>query len=189
MHSLKYKYRSRAWFNRMVRCFACGGPLRLVREGLYRCYVCGQLNQDRGGRVLPPTMKVYPSVEGIREAAVEGAKEISAVVPADAGLSPDMSLFVRRVAEALTPIKGYEGDRGFVTRALRVRQQFRNDLTDMLNGKRTFQEWYDSTRSGLGKSERDMDEIIYNALEGLSEPEAIDMRNMFEHKLTGGLIR
>ena len=187
MHSLKYKYRSRAWFNRMVRCFACGGPLRLVREGLYRCYVCGQLNQDRGGRVLPPTMKVYPSVEGIREAAAEGVREEAVTAPM--GLSHDITVFIQRVVEALTPIKGYEDDRGFVVRALRVRQKFRDELTDVFKGKRKFKEWYNSTGSDLGKSERDMDEIIYNALEGLSEPEAIDMRNMFEHKLTGGLIR
>jgi len=173
----------------MVQCFACGGPLRLVREGLYRCYMCGQLNEDRGGQLLPPTMKVYPSVEKIREAAVEGARELTTVVPSDTGLPPDMMIFIRRVAETLTPLKGYEKDRGFVGRALKVRQQFRQELTEVFEGKRKLQEWYDSTRTSLGKSDRDMDEIIYNALDGLSNPDAIDMRNMFEQKLSGGLIR
>ena len=173
----------------MVRCFACGGPLRLVREDLYRCYICGQLNEDRGGQLLPPTMKVYPSVEGVREAAAEGARELATVTPSDAGLPPDMMIFIRRVAETLTPLKGYEKDRAFVGRALKVRQKFRQELTEVFEGKRKLQEWYDSTRTSLGKSDREMDEIIYNALDGLSNPDAIDMRNMFEQKLSGGLIR
>ena len=160
-----------------------------MREGLYRCYICGQLNEDRGGQLLPPTMKVYPSVEKVREAAAEGARELAAVVPSDAGLPPDMMVFIRRVAETLTPLKGYEDDRGFVVRALKVRQQFRHDLTEVFEGKRKFQEWYDSTRTSLGKSDRELDEIIYNALEGLSNPEAIDMRMAFEEKLKGGLIK
>ena len=160
-----------------------------MREGLYRCYMCGQLNEDRGGQLLPPTMKVYPSVEKVREAAVEGARELASVVPSDTGLPPDMMIFIRRVAETLTPLKGYEDDRGFVVRALKVRQQFRHDLTEVFEGKRKFQEWYDSTRTSLGKSDRELDEIIYNALEGLSNPEAIDMRMAFEEKLKGGLIK
>jgi len=139
--------------------------------------------------MLPPTMKVYPSVERVREAAAEGARELAAATPSDSGLPPDMAVFIRRVAEALTPLKGYEKDRGFVSRALGVRRQFRRELTEVFEGKRKFQEWYDSTRTSLGKSEREMDEVIYNALEGLNDPEAMDMRNMFEQKLMGGLIR
>jgi hypothetical protein len=34
-----------------------------------------------------------------------------------------------------------------------------------------------------------MDEIIYNALEGLSDPEAIDMRMAFEEKMKGSLMK
>jgi len=131
-------------------------------------------------------MEVFPRIEKVREAAKEGVYEMVSSVPSESDISRDIAIFIGRVVEALTPIKGHEEDREFVTRALRVRSRFRDELTDVFKGKRKFKEWYNLTGSDLGKSERDMDEIIYNALEGLSEPEAIDMRMGFEQKLTGG---
>ena len=172
-----------------MRCFACGGPLRTVREGLYRCIYCGQLNEERDNQILPRKMEVFPRIEKVREAAKEGVYEMVSSVPSDSGVSRDMVIFIRRVAEALTPLKGYEDNREFVTRALRVRSQFRQELTDVLEGKMKFQDWYDKTRTSLGKRVDEMDEIIYNGLEGLSDPEAIDMRMDFEQKLKGGLMK
>ena len=173
----------------MGTCFACGGPLRTVREGLYRCLFCGQLNEERGGLVLPRKMEVFPRIEQVREAAKEGVYEMASSVPSESGIPRDMAVFIRRVAEALTPLKGYEEDRGFVVRALRVRSQFRRELTEFLEGKTKFQDWYDKTRTALGKRSDDMDEIIYNALEGLSDPGAIEMRMEFEQKLKGSLMK
>lgn len=172
-----------------MECFSCGGPLRTVREGLYRCLFCGQLNEERGGQILPRKMEVFPRIERVREAAKEGVYEMVSSVPSESGIPRDMAIFIRRVAEVLTPLKGYEGDRGFVTRALRVRSQFRQELTGVFEGKMKLQDWYDKTRTSLGKRVDEMDEIIYNALEGLSDPEAIDMRMEFEQKLKGGLMK
>ncbi len=172
-----------------MNCFACGGPLRTVREGLYRCLFCGQLNEERGGQVLPRKMEVFPRIEKVREAAKEGVYEMVSSVPSASGIPRDLAIFIRRVAETLTPIKGYEGDRGFVTRALRVRSQFRQELTGVFEGKMKLQEWYDKTRTSLGKRSDEMDEVIYNALDGLSDPEAIDMRMAFEEKMKGGLLK
>jgi hypothetical protein len=173
----------------MEKCFSCGGPLRTVREGLYRCLYCGQLNEEREGQILPRKMEVFPRIEKVREAAKEGVYEMVSSVPSESGIPRDMAIFIRRVAEALTPLKGYEADRGFVTRALRVRSQFRQELTSVFEGKMKLQDWYDKTRTSLGKRIDEMDEIIYNALEGLSDPEAIEMRMDFEQKLKGSLIK
>jgi len=166
------------------RCFSCGGPLREVREGLYRCYICGQLNEDRGlGQVVPRKMEVYPRIEQVREAAKEGVYEMVSAVPSETGLSTDEATFVRRVAEALTPLKGYENDRGFVTRALKVRNQFKQELTDVLEGKRELLDWYDKTRTALGKHHTEMDKILYDALEGLRDPETVELRKAFEQRM------
>jgi len=171
----------------MVRCFACGGPLRLVREGLYRCYVCGQLNQDRGGRVLPPTMKVYPSVEGIREAAVEGIKETTMSAPSEGGLDPDMAIFVDRVSERLIPTEGYRSD--IKEKLLRSQNDVKRGLVDVFEGRAKFEDWYAKTRTNLGKNSMEMDEMIYTSLEGLRSPGAVELRMMFEQKLQRGLMR
>ena len=169
-------------------CFSCGGPLRQIGPGLYRCYICRQLNEVREGVMLPRAMEVYPRIEQVREAAVEGVYEMVAAAPSESGLHPDMVKFVRRLSEILTPLKGYEDDRGFVTRALKVRSQFKQELTDVFMGKRKLQEWYDSTRTSLGMRDDQMDKVIYDALEGLSSPEAIEMRMSFEDKLRGGVL-
>ncbi len=169
-------------------CFSCGGPLRQVGENLYRCYLCRQLNEERKGTILPPVMKVYPRIEQVREAAIEGRYEMVAAAPSEKGLEPDMATFVRRISEILTPLKGYEDDRGFVSRALKVRNQFKQELTDVFMGKGKLMEWYDATRTSLGMRDDQMDKVIYDALEGLSSPEAIEMRMSFEDKLRGGVL-
>ena len=169
-------------------CFACDGRLRQIGENLYRCYICGQLNEEREETILPPVMKVYPRIEQVREAAIEGRYEMIAAAPSEKGLEPDMVTFVRRISEILTPLKGYEDDRGFVSRALKVRNQFKRELTDVFMGKGKLMEWYDTTRTSLGMRDDQMDRVMYDALEGLTHPEAIEMRMSFEDKLRGGVL-
>lgn len=150
--------------------------------------MCKQLNEDRGGATLPHVMKVYPRIEQVREAAIEGRYEMVASVPSESGLEPDMATFVRRISEILTPLKGYEDDRGFVSRALKVRNQFKKELTEIFMGKGKLMEWYDTTRTSLGMRDDQMDKVMYDALEGLTHPEAIEMRMGFEDKLRGGVL-
>ena len=168
-------------------CFNCGGPLRMIRPNLYKCYICGQLNDVRSGVLLPRVMKVYPRIEQVREAAVEGRYEMVAAVPSESGLAPDMVTFVRRIVETLAPIK--EGDeREIINRVLKVRSQFKRELVDVFEGKKKFQEWYDGVRTSLGMRDDQMDRVIYDALEGLSSPEAVEMRMSFEDKIRGGVL-
>jgi len=137
--------------------------------------------------MLPRVMEVYPRIEQVREAAVEGRYEMVAAVPSESGLAPDMVTFVRRIVETLAPIK--EGDeRKIINRVLNVRNQFRRELTDVFEGKKKFQEWYDGMRTSLGMRDDQMDRVIYDALEDLSSPEAVEMRTMFEDKLRGGVL-
>ena len=137
--------------------------------------------------MLPRRMEVYPRIEQVREAAVEGRYEMVAAVPSESGLHPDMVVFVRRVVETLAPIK--EGDeREIINRVLKVRNQFKRELTHVFEGKKKFQEWYDGTRTSLGMRDDQMDRVIYDALEGLSSPEAIEMRMAYEDKIRGGVL-
>jgi len=133
-------------------------------------------------------MEVYPRIEQVREAAVEGVYEGTKATPSEGGLNPDMVTFVNRTIETLIPI--YPEDRREERlRALNVRGQFKRELVEVLEGKRKFQDWYDATRQSLNKRSDQMDEIIYNALGGLSDRDAIELRNMFEQKIRGGVFR
>ena len=172
----------------MVRCFSCGSDYLLeVELGLYRCQICGQLNEERiPGRVLPRRMEVYPRIEQVREAATEGLYEMTKSAPSEGGLHPEMVTFMNRVAESLIPTEGYK--REIKVKLLKTQNDIKKDLTNVFEGKKKFEDWYDKTRTNLGRNSREMDEIIYVSLEGLRNPEAVDLRNAFEQKLQKGIL-
>ena len=161
----------------MNQCFSCGGPLRTVREGLYRCLYCGQLNEEREGQILPRKMEVFPRIEKVREAAAEGVYEMASSVPSKQGLSSDMVTFINRIIEGIAPLKGL--DREATTRALKVRGEFNRELTRILEGEGDFDEWYTRTASDLGINDRIMTKILFDALEGLKSPEAKNLREVY----------
>jgi hypothetical protein len=170
----------------MAKCFSCGGPLRTVREGLYRCLYCGQLNEERDGQVLPRRMEVFPRIEQVREAVREGVHEMAASAPSEGGLHTDMIMFMNRVVEKLIPIEGYNSD--IKVKLLKTRSDIKKDLVNVFEGKMKFEDWYHKMKTNLGKGSTELDEIIYSSLEGLRHPEAIELRNAFEQKLQKGLL-
>jgi hypothetical protein len=165
----------------MVTCFSCGSSYLLeVEPGIYRCQICGQLNEVRpSGQILPRRMEVYPRIEYVREAAKEGLYEMTQAVPSESGIPTDMRIYINRVAEALTPLKGHEEDRAFVARALKVRSQFRRELTEIFEGKGDFDKWYNETASNLGIQDKVMAKMMFDSLEGLKSPEAKQLRDMY----------
>jgi uncharacterized protein YdeI (YjbR/CyaY-like superfamily) len=58
-------------------CFVCGGPLRMIRPGLWKCYECGQYIEERGKVLVAKRMEVYPKIDQVRKSALEGLYEIS----------------------------------------------------------------------------------------------------------------
>ena len=156
--------------------------MMLVREALWKCYICGQYIEERKTNVLTPKkLRVYPRSALVREAAVESTYEAS--VPSTMPLSSDMVTFIRRISEALTPIKGYEGNREVVARALSVRNQIKSDLTKVFGGEREFDDWFTKTRQDLNLHPMELSQIIYDCLKGLNSEEAKQLRGEYEQFL------
>jgi len=89
-------------------------------------------------------------------------------------LSGDMLTFVYRVAERLTPIDGLNEDAR--RRALRIREQFRRELTNVFIGKEDFNDWFSRTKTQLGLHLMTITKILYECLEGLRSQEAVELR-------------
>lgn len=154
----------------------------LVREGLWKCYLCGQYMEERNKVLVPKRMEVYPRLDRVKEAAVEGSYELS--VPSKTILSSDMVTFIRRISEALTPLKGYENNREVVARALKVRSDIKADLTEVFEGGKQFDDWFTETRQNLNLHPIELSQIIYDCLKGLNSEEAKQLRGAYEQFLT-----
>lgn len=158
----------------------------MVGKGIYRCYICDMLNQERvPGVLVSKKLVVFPRKDAVSGAAVEGALETEGAVPER--LSRDMTVFVRRLTESLTPLR-QDDDPSVVSRVLKIRNEFKNGLIEVLFGRRSFEDWYIKTRQAVNLREDQMDALIYEALDGLTEPEAVEMRETFERKLTGRMV-
>lgn len=156
-----------------------------IGDNLYKCLFCEMPLTKKGEELVPYRNVVYPYDSVVREKLRVGSRgppaevvvETEPEAPFGAGLDDDMVIFIRRVAETLTPVKGYEHDEAFKRRAFKVRDQFIRELTDCFTGKRDFNKWFDSTKTSLGKHPSEMTQIMIDALEGLKNPEAVQMRN------------
>lgn len=173
----------------MVRCWFCGGLTHWIGGNLYKCYTCEQLTEDRkDGTFVAPQLKVFPRIERVRAAATEGMREVTMAVPSEQGLDREMVTFISRVASALTSTKGYEDDPEVLSRIMTVRQQYRQALTEVFEGKTEFQAWYDKTKTATGMHPTDFNRMLYDALEGLTSEEAIEMRKGYEALLKGSQL-
>ena len=172
----------------MSVCPFDGYPVNEIGENLYKCIFCDMRLTMKEGALVPYRNVAYPYDRVVRDRLKVGDRVPEAVaqetepvpdVPFGDGLDQEMTVFVRRAAEALTPVEGYEDDEAFKQRAFKVRETFIQELTDCLTGKRDFDEWFDATKTSLGKHPTEMARIMYNALEGLSSPEAIQFQAGF----------
>ena len=64
-----------------------------------------------------------------------------------------------------------------------MRQEYRQALRDVFNGKGTFDKWFEKTRRTLGFHAVDLTRIIYDSLEGLASTEARQMRAQYGEAL------
>jgi len=100
-------------------------------------------------------------------------------------LHPDMLTFVYRVAERLTPLDGLDATGR--SRALKVREEFRRELTEVFQGREDYNAWFDRTRTQLGLHLIQFVRILYECLEGLRSEGARSLRR--EYEVTLGRLR
>lgn len=147
----------------MSMCSACGSPL--IREsGLLKCPVCGLLY--RIGQTKP-LLQNYAKIKQINVPIAETEEQ----------LMPDQLVFINRLAQALAPTTGLMNES--YKRALKVQQQYREELRQVFLGKKDFNKWFDQTRSDRGIHIYNFSKIIYECLEGLTSPEAQSMREQY----------
>jgi len=97
------------------------------------------------------------------------------------GIEQGMQTWAYRVAERLTPLDGLsEEGRG---KALKVREQFRKEILDVLLGREDYNAWFDRTRTKLGLHMITFIKMLYECLEGLRGEGAKSLRAEYESTL------
>jgi len=131
-----------------------------------RCPVDGLYHHVRPKRNIT-SLKTLPKAEVTTESSF--------------GLSEDQLVFIDRVSQKLTPLQGLSATaRG---RALKIREQFRKELTNVFLGKQDYSKWYDETRSKLALHNTTFMQLLYECLEGLKSTECQNLRQEYENAL------
>jgi hypothetical protein len=94
----------------------------------------------------------------------------------------DQTTFITRIIDRIVPLHA-DYTPGIKHKLQVVRQQYRQGLKDVFNGKGTFGKWFEKTRRTLGFHAVDLTRIIYDSLEGLASTEARQMRDQWGQAL------
>ena len=166
-------------------CVSCGGPLYKVREGLDKCHFCGQYHGPGG---MVSSLKVFPDIDRIREHAVIGRAVVQAPLEVDEpeGLPEDLLIFGNRLTVRLSPTVGYTPE--IVEQILKEREEYRKGLLEVFDGKREWQNWFDRTKTKKGLHRHTFMTMIIESLEGLTHPEAVELKIAYEEAMRGGLL-
>jgi len=150
----------------MTMCPTCRTPLKRDTTGLLRCNICG-FNYKPGQ--LTPLLQGYTP-----------KRQIMAANRDDADV--DQTTFINRVIDRIVPLHA-----DYTPEAKKklhvVREQYRQGLKDVFNGKGTFNKWFEKTRRTLGYHSVDLTRILYESLEGLTSTEARQMREQWGQAL------
>lgn len=140
-------------------CRACGNPLiQVIENRLYRCSVCGLYQRVRDQTsVLPLAF---------------GGQELEKTELGQGGIPAEMKLFIERVAAKLMP-----GDS-------RQREKIQQGLEDCMLGKRTFNDWFNNTGVDCGIQSYNLLKILREALDGLTSPQANELRKEYQMAMT-----
>ena len=150
----------------MPNCPTCGSQLKRDVTGLLHCPVCGF--NYKPGQNTPLLQSYIPK------------RQITATNKDNADI--DQTTFINRIIDRIVPLHAdYTPD---IKKKLQlVRQQYRQALIDVFNGKGTFDKWFEKTRRTLGFHSVDLTKIIYESLEGLLSTEARQMRAQYGEAL------
>jgi len=150
----------------MSNCSTCGSQLKRDPTGLLHCAVCGF--NYKPGQSTPLLQSYVPR------------RQITAVNK-DGG-DVDQTTFTTRVIDRIVPLHAdYTPE--IKKKLQNVRQQYRQGLQDVFNGKGTFDKWFEKTRRTLGFHAVDLTRIIFESLEGLASTEARQMRQQYGEAL------
>lgn len=129
--------------------------------------------------VKPTYWREFLSSKGIISALNPPEEKSESKQPREKAEELDRGIFtfIYRVAERLTPLGGLgqEGRR----RALKVRDQYQRDLTDVFLGKRDYNDWFNETKTKHSLRDIELMENLYECLEGIATPEARSLRQQY----------
>jgi len=156
----------------------------VINEGLAKCLICGAyLTPNPTGpphfyrnevMTRPDEIKEIATIPLVNFSEMNEPKKPS-VLPAD------MIIFIGRVAERLAPLTGL--DQTAKARALEIQTEIRNELTDVFQGKKDFNKWYDETKTKFGLHNQTFVSMLYESLQGLSSPEAQELQQQYAQSL------
>lgn len=150
-------------------CPACGEKgLQKIREGLKKCVYCSQYVTPKGIFYKFQVMGVPKELKQLREAT---AKIVEPEV------TSDQRTFINRISQKLASTTGLSGEAR--QRALKVQEQFRQELTNIFLGEGDFNRWFDEKRTQLGLHTYNLAKIIFESLQGLKSPEAKSLRTQY----------
>lgn len=150
----------------MNNCPTCGSTLKRDPSGLFKCGVCGF--NYKPGQTTPLLQSYVPKRQ---------------ITPANQNPSDvDQTTFINRIIDKIVPLHA-DYTSPVKKKLSAVRQQYRQGLIDVFNGKGTFDKWFEKTRRTLGFHAVDLTRIIYESLEGLTSTEARQMRQQWAQAL------
>jgi len=150
-------------------CPACGEKgLQKIRDDLNKCVYCGHYVTPKGIFYKFQVMGVPKELKQLEEAT---AKIVEPEV------TSDQRSFINRIAQKLASTTGLSGEAR--QRALKVQEQFRQELTNIFLGEGDFNRWFDEKRTQLGLHTYNLTKIIYESLQGLKSPEAQSLRRQY----------
>jgi hypothetical protein len=162
----------------MASCYKCGGPIREVSGSLYKCQMCGAYNSFKIGSTIPSTYKVFTSFDRVKAMSIEGVYEQTKGQPGKGSADPDMIEFIQRLATKLTPIEGYTPE--IQVQQLEARKDFVKQLNEVFDGNRTWDDWFNRTRTKKSLHRDDLSRMVFDSLEGLNGEGAREMRAQYE---------
>jgi len=143
-------------------CPTCGSPL--IREGnLFKCPICGLLYLPKQNK---PLLKNYAKLT-IQTQPAKTEEE----------LTSDQIIFINRVAQALAPTIGLTGEA--YKRCRKIQEQYREELRQVFQGKKDFNEWFNQKRTERGLHLYTFTKMIHDCLDGLDSPEARSLREQY----------
>jgi hypothetical protein len=162
-------------------CPTCHLPLTRQPNGLLKCGTCGLTYKP--GQSTPLLTKYAPT------------STVSFVSQDE----KDIETFIRRVIQKLVPI--YVAYPAKTKAALvKTRSKLRKGLQQVVDGRMTFQKWFDNIHRDLAKHPIDLAKILLDSTEDLNTPEAKELRkgceqylqfltNMYNPQMTAGAGR
>jgi hypothetical protein len=96
----------------------------------------------------------------------------------------EMEVFISRVAERLAPMPAATPLPGEMERILRIREEVKRELRDLMEGRIGLGDWFTRTRRNFNLRSYELGRIIYDALEGLRSREAREMRDQWLNYLS-----